>query len=412
MLPDPTSPVPQDGTLKPFINTHLPPQHITVLGAGAFGYAIAVMLARNRHHVTLVDVVEQRINHIQEKRYNPDFLTEFEYPASGRAVFNPADAFTKDTKYVFFAIPIQFSADYLKKIQPFILREHLVAQDPTYQPQPIIFVNLAKGIHGQRLQLIYKIFDEVFDVDHEAIAEADRTYQLALKNAQAQQLAVPDAPAYKGQIHFCYMAGPSFADEICKGEITGFVAASPEAAIGKDVATLLSMDEKVMCQYSTDYIGVQASGALKNCMAIWCGMLSGSGYKNNTLCLAIALCSMEIRRITHYIFNPKGTLADETAGVGLSGFGDLVLTCTGQSRNKALGEKMSQGLTLDQALKSSAGVVEGVPTVKAIYELLEKADFVKHAPIIRALYAVMFQNQTVESAVEYIASMPPQNEYI
>jgi len=416
MLDLPVTSPSSPGTLRTYSKAPSTPAHITVLGAGAFGTAIAFNLARNGHFVKVLDVVENRITGINTpkedgKRYNPDFLKEFPLPETFVGYFDPAQAFTAETEYIFSAIPIQFCFDYLTKIKPFIYREHI---EGFKQEKPIPFVSLSKGIDLQRLELIHQVFERVFDLNCEQIAKDSQLTQqqtpAALNNAAIfgdNEASKPKVEAKMNKIVPCFLSGPSFAAEIAEGMYTGLTIASPDEEYARKVAELMNSDPKTVASVSTDYISCQLLGALKNVYAIGAGIIQGQyPDRYNTFSLYITLALNELRRIVADVWGGSPTSVNQFAGIG-----DFILSCTGPSRNRTLGLNLSTTkLKLSELLSQSTGVVEGVPTTKALHSILLEKEYLRQCPILRAIYAVLYANQPASEAFDYIFSLPVQQE--
>jgi len=199
------------------------------------------------------------------------------------------------------------------------------------------------------------------------------------------------------------LSGPSFASEVARRVPTNLVAASLNPRIATLVQKWLST-EWLRLYTSSDPMGVEVGGALKNVIAIAAGAVDGLGLGHNTRAALITRGIAEIGRLAVVLGGSLLTVA------GLSGVGDLVLTCTGeQSRNRTLGYRLGRGDTLEQALAGSHGVIEGYMTAKSAHEL-----GVRHGiqmPITDAVYSVLFAGQSLQSAVRALLARPLHAEW-
>lgn len=416
----PTSPS-SPGTLRAYARGPITPRHITVLGAGAFGSALAFVLSRTGHYVKVLDVVESRIvgiNTVREdgKRYNPDFLKQYPLPETFVGVYDPAEAFSAETEFIFSAIPIQFCFDYLTKIKPFIYREHI---EGFVQTKPLYFVSLSKGIALDKLELIHQVYERVFDISCADISKAASITEEPKVTAKNHSAIFGDAPSRAVEeeetkpkltkLIPIFASGGSFADEVASNlYYTGLTLASPCLESARIAAELLNQDEKTVCSISTDYIGVQLAGALKNVYAIGAGMIQGLyPERYNTFSAYVTLAAAELRRVLTTVWG-----ADATTMSGFAGIGDFVLSCSGPSRNRSIGIELAQTkMRLSELMAKSPGVVEGIPTTKALHSILLEKEYLRQCPIVRTIYAVLFNNQPVVEAVDFLFSLPVQSDY-
>lgn len=317
----------------------------------------------------------------------------------------PEDAFTADVDYVFHVVPIQFSFNYLVSIKKFILREHI----PGFEAKgPLPIISLAKGIHLEKLILMHEIFAEVFDLDLKSVTKSLEQASLEEHQSVNHSSIFDAAPApvvstKKPSIVPVFLSGPSFAAEICQNLPTGFTVASPDMAIAREIAELVNEDKMSVATMSTDFVGVQVVGALKNVYAIFLGIVDGLGYAYNTKSMFMTLANNELRRITVDFYGGSPRTSQ-----GLAGMGDLVLSCTGPSRNCGMGRKLATGATIKEILASSEGVCEGYPTAKAIFLLLSEKGFIKQCPLIRCIYSIVHLGQPISEVLDYLLSLPVQ----
>jgi glycerol-3-phosphate dehydrogenase (NAD(P)+) len=192
------------------------------------------------------------------------------------------------------------------------------------------------------------------------------------------------------------LSGPNFAGEIAAGLPAATVVAGSDEARAREVQSLLN-GQAFRVYTSDDPVGVELSGALKNVIAIACGMSDGLGYGDSAKAALITRGLAEITRLG------VAAGAQPLTFLGLAGIGDLVLTCEGnQSRNRRLGLALAQELPLDEALESIEGVVEGVSTARSVSQLARR--FGVEMPICESLHAVLFEGKTaVEAGRELMA---------
>lgn len=204
-------------------------------------------------------------------------------------------------------------------------------------------------------------------------------------------------------ISFCKISGPSFANEMIKHNPTAVVAASKNLEHAKLLQNLLSNDFfRVYTQ--DDVIGVEIAGALKNILAIGAGLIEGYGYGLNTKTALLCRGNLEIQKLVKHYGGKFETLN------GLAGVGDLVLTAYGQSsRNRTFGFKLAQGETVENILKTSKGVVEGLPTLDVIHEYAQEHGI--DMPIVRVIHSVVHGKITMKEAQEILMRRPLKNEF-
>lgn len=313
-----------------------------VIGAGAWGTAIADRLARNGHQVMLwareADVVEG----INGAQVNARFLAGIPLAPSLRATSDMTDALL-DASLVVYAAPSH------------VLRP-VVSQGAKHIATGAVLSVATKGIERDTHALMTDVVEQ-------------------------------EAPGHA----VVAISGPSFAAEVAQGQPTAIVAACRETS----AATLVqeAMSAGVFRVYtSDDVVGVELGGALKNVMAVATGILDGLGMGFNPRAALITRGLAEMSRLGVAL----GAQADTFAG--LAGLGDLVLTCTGAlSRNRAVGVAIGQGMTLDEALAGKESVAEGVLNTRSARALAESVGI--EMPIVEAVHRVLFDGQAPRDAV-------------
>lgn len=316
---------------------------VAVIGAGSWGTALAIHLARAGCSVGLWAREPEVVAGVRNTRRNPLFLSEFELPVAIE-VGDDLGAACRDAETVLFAVPVQFSRSVLRE-----LRDGFSAG--------ATFVSASKGIELASLQRM----DEIV----------------------AHELALPEQ-------RFVALSGPSFAREVAQGLPSAAVLAGKDAERVADVQRRFSTPG-FRFYGSDDIVGVELAGALKNVIAIAAGIATGLGLGHNALAALMTRGLHEIARLGVRLGGHEETFR------GLAGMGDLVLTCTGAlSRNRSVGERLGRGERLADVL-SGREVAEGVPTARAAAELARRHDV--EMPVIAAVEAMLDGRMTPREAV-------------
>jgi len=311
---------------------------ITVLGAGAWGTALAKILQENGNVVTLWDKNAVLLEEIQRGR-NERYLSGVALPTDWKTQTD----FTKaigGAECVLLAIPSQAFREVSGK-----LKGH-----------PGIFVSVTKGIEFETGVTMSRILRE--------LAPADRVAALS---------------------------GPSFAREVALGIPTTVVCACKSDGTAKTVQGLFHRPEFRIYR-STDILGVEYGGALKNVIAVGAGVSDGLGYGDNTKAGLVTRALSELRRLGVACGAQPETFA------GLSGLGDLMLTCfSKQSRNRDLGERLGRGETMAAIQASHPKLAEGYPTARSAHRLANEKQVA--TPIIDEVYAMLYEGKEPKKAV-------------
>lgn len=321
--------------------------HCAVIGAGAWGTAIADRLARNGHAVRLWAREDDVVASINTRHVNDRFLPGASLAPTLTATSDMAQALA-DAVLVIYAAPSH------------VLRLVARAAAPHLAPSAVLGV-ATKGIERDTLALMTDVVAEE-SPSHATVA----------------------------------FSGPSFAAEVAAQQPTAIVAAStvPSAAALLQLAT----SARTLRVYTTDDVtGVELGGALKNVMAVATGILEGLGLGFNPRAALITRGLAEMTRLGVALGARPETFA------GLAGLGDLVLTCTGSlSRNRAVGVAIGQGQTLEQALAGKDTVAEGVLNAQSAQALAARAGV--EMPIVEATHRILFDGQPpVEAIAELMA---------
>jgi glycerol-3-phosphate dehydrogenase (NAD(P)+) len=323
---------------------------ITVLGAGAWGTAIAVSLSA-RHEVVLWGRDPEQCRAIAAGRRNQRYLPEITLPPQ-LAIEAEFAAATAAAEFVLVATPTAALRDMLVRLAP--LR------------RPVVW--LCKGFEPQSAELPHQIAAEV----------------------------LPSGGACG------VLSGPSFALEVARGLPAALTLASADAEFSQATARALH-GPRLRVYFSTDIAGVEIGGAVKNVMAIATGIGDGLGLGANARAALITRGLAEITRLGAKLGGRPETFT------GLTGAGDLILTCTGElSRNRRVGLALAQGAKLDDILRELGHVAEGVHTAAAVETLARRLGV--EMPITRAVGTVLFGGVSPREAVEQLLARDPKGE--
>lgn len=327
---------------------------LTVVGAGAWGTALAAALARNGIDVTLWGRDGAVLAAIAERAQNPRYLAGLPLP-SGIAVEADLDTAIARADALVLATPSYTFRELLRR-----LAGHLSAGLP--------FVWACKGIEPATDRLM-----------HEIVAE---------------ELQAPPAHAT--------VSGPSFAREVAAGQPTALTVASPDADFAARVVGWLH-GGALRAYSNPDVVGVELAGALKNVLAIACGAAAGVGFEANARAAVITRGLNELMRLGERMGGKRETF------MGLAGTGDLVLTCTDdQSRNRRFGLAIARGLSVDEAVAEIGQAVEGLRTASAGAALA--ARYGLDLPIVAQVNAVLHEGHDVHTAVRELLERDPKAE--
>jgi glycerol-3-phosphate dehydrogenase (NAD(P)+) len=329
-----------------------------VIGAGAFGTAIASVLSQNFDKV-IIKVRSQDIYDCLKGGENTVYLPGRKLPGNIVPAMNweeVKEIAGLEVQLIVSGLPTSAIAQYCEENKKYIL---------PYLGHDTPFVSLSKGIDTDSLKMPDDIFNKYF---------ADYSEQ------------------------FCFLSGPSFAQEILDEQITLVSIA------GHSRSVLLKVSEMLQTHYfkvfpTYDVKGLLLGGALKNILAIAGGVIEGLGYNHNTRAAMITRGIVEMLRFGE-VFNAR----PETF-YGLSGMGDLILTTTGDlSRNKVFGLELAKGRKADEIIRSQRSVVEGYKTTKAAMLLAEKYQI--RTRIFSGLYKVLYENQNPREVIDNLMTLP------
>jgi len=215
------------------------------------------------------------------------------------------------------------------------------------------------------------------------------------------QVMAEELPKTTG-VQLGVLAGPSFAKEVACGVPSAVTVSSPSPSSAKEIQALFST-ECFRVYTSSDLIGMELGGALKNIIAIAAGICDGLGYGTNTRAALITRGLAEITRLGVAMGASPLTFA------GLGGLGDLVLTCTGDlSRNRTVGLKLGQGKKLETILAEMEMVAEGVKTTRSVWALVQKMGV--DMPILEQVYLMLYEDKPCRDAVGDLLARDPKDE--
>ncbi|MBQ9453185.1 MAG: NAD(P)-dependent glycerol-3-phosphate dehydrogenase [Desulfovibrio sp.] len=326
---------------------------ITVAGGGSWGTALAHVIACAGHSPRLWLRDTALAEHCNTHHENPRYLPGLPLHESIVATTDPA---VLAAPIVILAIPCQN------------LRSWLTSYTSYFSPGTI-FCNVAKGIELQSLTRCSQIV------------------------AQTLQSLSP---------RYAILSGPSFAKEVMRGLPTAVVLAAEDALLGHRLRDLISCSV-LRCYSSCDVIGVEMGGALKNVMAIAAGVGDGLDLGHNSRAALITRGLAEMRRLG------VACGAHAETFMGLSGLGDLTLTCTGDlSRNRQLGLRLGQGERLIDIVQSLGMVAEGVATTEAAYHLAQK--YAVDVPLTKAVYEILYTGRDPEAVLRELMARNLRDE--
>lgn len=316
---------------------------ITIMGEGSWGLGLAMLLDNNGHHVKVWSVFPDKIEVLKKERENKQCLPGVIIPESIEFTADTAYAVTS-SEVIVLAVASPYTRSTARLFAPFVKENQYI-------------VNVAKGIEEETLMTLCQIVEE----------------------------EIPKATV-------AVLSGPSHAEEVGRGIPTTCVIGTHHR---KDAEFLqnIFMSDVFRVYTSPDMLGICIGGALKNVIALAAGIADGLGYGDNTKAALITRGIAEIARLG------MAMGADGMTFTGLSGIGDLIVTCASMhSRNRRAGILIGKGYTKDQAMAEVQMVVEGVYSAKAAYLLAQK--YQVEMPIVEQVNAVLFEGRTPSDAVK------------
>ena len=323
-------------------------EKIAVLGAGSWGSVLAKVLVENGHEVSLWSNSQAQVDELNQKHTNVKYLPDLKYPEALKATTDLMAA-VKDAQTVLFVVPT-------KVIR--LVAKQLIEVLEKLGSKPLI-VHASKGLElGSHKRISEVILEEI--------------------------------PA-KYRSGLVVLSGPSHAEEVARRDITLITAASEDLANAKKVQKLF-MNDYLRIYTNTDVIGVETGAAFKNVIAIGAGALHGLGYGDDAKAALMTRGLAEISRLG------VSFGADPLTFIGLSGVGDLIVTCTSvHSRNWRAGDQLGQGKSLEDVIANMGMVIEGINTCKAAYELAQQKGI--DMPITQAIYNVLYKQADIKEEI-------------
>ena len=336
-----------------------PKVKVGVIGAGAWGTALAMHTARMGHETLIWAREEQVVKDINEARENKIFLPGFSVPERLHASSDIAEVVRFADPLLLSVVPTPHVAGVIGGVIEHLDDRHLIC-------------SCSKGILNDTLETVDEILQRVLP----------RRFHSAL----------------------CFLSGPSFAKEVAAAIPTAVTVASHIASVAVETQHLMSSSQfRFRCYASRDVVGVEMGGALKNVMAIATGAADGLGFGHNA---RAALITRGLAEITKLAVR-KG--ANPLTLQGLAGMGDLVLTCTGDlSRNRQVGLRLGRGERLSDITGSAVTVAEGVLTTRSAWMLAEQLGV--DVPIIENCYRVLYEDLPLLDALQNLMERPLGSE--
>lgn len=332
-------------------------KNICIIGAGSWGTALALTAHRAGQQVTLLPRRPEQSDMLNKTRENIKYLPGVPLPSD--LVISSDLTLLTDADIVLQVTPAQTISETCITVKEYL---------PPHAPWVICAKGIVRGVEGKKPQLLSEVTQEI----------------------------LPNP--------IVILSGPSFADEVGLNLPTAVTIASKNEDIAKIVASSLR-HTRFRCYVSDDPVGVQVAGAVKNVLAIACGIVRGRGFGNNATAALITRGLAEMRRLGLALGGRGDTF------LGLSGVGDVTLTCSSeQSRNMRLGIALGkEGANVPKILKDSPSLAEGVPTVAAVLKLTQTLSI--PMPLCDAVYAVLYNHVLIDDVVEAILSRQTELEF-
>ncbi|MBI3562917.1 MAG: NAD(P)-dependent glycerol-3-phosphate dehydrogenase [Gammaproteobacteria bacterium] len=325
-----------------------------VIGAGAWGTALAIQLAQDNRSTLLWSHCPEHITRLQAERENQAYLPGIKLPGSIEPIAHLAACIERAAD-ILVVVPSSAFRQTLQHIKPLLNDQHRLAWG-------------TKGLEQDSRRLLHQMVRDDLAITHPCAA----------------------------------LSGPTFANEVARGLPGAITVASKDHRFAEDLAGALHHGY-FRTYTSPDISGVELGGAVKNVLAIAAGISDGLGFGINTRAALITRGLAEMTRLGVAMGGQRETF------MGLSGLGDLVLTCSDdQSRNRRMGLALGQGKRIEQAKTDSGKVVEGVTTAKAVYHLARELQV--SMPISEQVYRVLYEDLAPRAAVQNLMERAPRAE--
>ena len=326
-------------------------KNIGIIGAGAWGTALSCILNK-KENITIWSYEKKTVHQINKYRTNKTFLPNIKIPNNISATNNLKDLMS--CKFIFICVPSQF----IKKI---------ILKFKNFYKKDMIFVNCSKGIEDSSKLLISDIIKKILPGSEVAI-----------------------------------LSGPSFAIEVAKKKPTAVTIACKNQNNAKKLAILLN-SKNFRCYYTNDVIGVQFGGIIKNILAIASGIVKSQKLGSSAKAALMTRGLSEMKRIG------LAYGAKESTFYGLSGLGDLILTCNSElSRNFSTGLLVGKGKKINEIIKSKKTISEGIINSKTIFNLSKKKRI--EMPVCGSVYKILYKKNKIKNTIEKILSRDIKKE--
>jgi len=322
---------------------------ITVLGAGSYGTALAICLARNGHETLLWGRDESHVTAMAQDRENVRYLADCPFPETLALEADLTKA-VQASDNILVVVPSHAFADMLKQIKPILAGNEKIAW-------------ATKGLDPETGGLLQ-------DVARKALGN---------------------------NVSLAVLSGPTFAKEMASGLPTAISLSSEDDDFVSELSDLLHCEKLFRVYSNKDFIGVQLGGAVKNVIAIAAGIADGIGFGANARTALITRGLAEMTRLG------LALNAEPATFMGMAGLGDLVLTCTdNQSRNRRFGLALGQGSEVEEAIANIGQVVEGYRNTKEVYMLAQRHGV--EMPIVEQVYQVLYNSKDAKLAAANLLS--------
>ena len=328
---------------------------MTVIGAGSYGTALAITLARNAHQVVLWGHDPAHIRKLEQDRCNQAFLPGVSFPDSLSLETDLKQA-VEASLNILIVVPSHVFGDVLKQIQPYLRAGARI-------------IWATKGLERDTGRLLQDVAREVLG----------------------------------NEIPLAVLSGPTFAKELAAGLPTAISVAASNSQFGDELQQLFHCGKSFRVYKNPDMVGVQLGGAVKNVIAIGAGISDGMGFGANARTALITRGLAEMSRLGAALG------ADPSTFMGMAGLGDLVLTCTdNQSRNRRFGMMLGDGVSVTDAEKEIGQVVEGYRNTKEVKALAERAGV--EMPITEQIYQILYCHKNVLEAAQALLGRATKDE--
>lgn len=332
---------------------------VTVIGAGSFGTALSIVLARAGNRAKLWARESEIAYGINNQHRNPAYISDVTLPDSVKC-FTEIEQAVEDSELVVFATPSHAMREVAGKV-----KSHLTGEE--------IVVSVAKGIENDTFLTMSQVLKEVLE-----------------------DTVIDD--------HIGVLSGPSHAEEVSKFRPTTVVAASfSKRTAGIIQETFMTPMFRIYTNH--DIVGVEIGGSVKNIMAIAAGIIDGASLGDNAKAALITRGLHEMRRLGMKLGASQDTFS------GLSGMGDLVVTCTSEhSRNRFVGYNIGQGKKLDEIISGMNMIAEGIKTTKSVLDWSNTLNI--EMPITRAVYNILFEDEDPKDMLYDLMTRNPKEEIL